>query len=311
MNLKNPAQTQNTPINVIIFGSNGMLGRYVKEVFDRENQINSDVKFHIFKSTRNEYDIAEKDYTGLRQYIDDLLSNFNKESKTCKRCKTYIVNCAGAIPQKCNINSDTRTFIKLNTLFPLDLQRYCDERENVDLIHITTDCVYSGKDGKYNEDSVHDETSIYGVSKSLGEPKGAYVLRTSIIGEELYSKKSLLEWVIASSKRPINGYKNHNWNGVTCLTLARIILDLTINLNNGKELLSRGVTNIHSPDVVSKYELCVYINEIYDLGCPAIIPFETKEDVNKTLASKYKYNFNINSIKAQIQELWNYHHLKQ
>jgi dTDP-4-dehydrorhamnose reductase len=296
-------------MNVIIFGSNGMLGRYVKEVFQQEWKKNKDLNINIVMSTRKDYDIEKNDYQTLKGYLDSIIEAFPKASRT------YIINCAGAIPQKCDIKTQARTFIKMNTLFPLDLQRYCEEtalslQNMVDLIHITTDCVFSGKDGHYNEDSPHDETNIYGVTKSLGEPEGAYVLRTSIIGEEIYSKKSLLEWVIASSNNPsINGYKNHYWNGVTCLTLARIVLDITLNLREGTEMVPRGVTHIHSPDVASKYDLCQYIDEIYNLKIQQINPFETEKDVDKTLATKRENNFKINSIKDQIQELWNYHNL--
>ncbi len=304
-------------MNVIIFGSNGMLGTYVKDVFKTEQTKCSYI--NVIALTRKDYDIEHGDYDALSIYLDTLIDSHphpHSHPHSYEKCDTYIINCAGAIPQKYS-SIEARVFIKLNTLFPLDLERYCVEKnrkrtENVYLIHITTDCVFSGKNGQYDEDSVHDETNIYGVTKSLGEPNDAYVLRTSIIGEEMYSKKSLLEWVISKKqdKQGINGYENHFWNGVTCLTLARIILEIVKNLNNGIEIVCTGVTHIHSPDSVSKYELCKYIDEIYQLNIPVINGYLTPETIDKTLVTKRENIFKINSIKDQIQELWNYHHAK-
>ena len=75
------------------------------------------------------------------------------------------------------------------------------------LIHITTDCVFTGLTGFYTETSTHDSLDIYGKTKSLGEPEKATVIRTSIIGEELYNKKSLLEWVKTNKNNRIEKQK--------------------------------------------------------------------------------------------------------
>ena len=70
------------------------------------------------------------------------------------------------------------------------------------MLHITTDCVFSGQGGKYNEDAKHDEMDVYGRTKSLGEPENCSVLRTSIIGEEFNRKsRCLLEWVKSSKDK--------------------------------------------------------------------------------------------------------------
>ena len=99
-----------------------------------------------------------------------------------------------------------------------------------------------------------------------------------IIGEELYSKKSLLEWVISNKGSTIEGYTTHYWNGVTCLTLSNIISKI-VNEN----LYWKGVKHIASPEMVSKFQLCEYINQIYDLNLK-IVPIE-KEYKNLTLKS--------------------------
>ena len=136
---------------------------------------------------------------------------------------------------------------------------------------------------------------IYGITKSLGEPENATIIRTSIIGEELYHKKSLLEWVKSNKDKSIDCYTNNLWNGVTCLTLSKIIYKM-INEN----IFWKGVKHIFSPDIVSKYELCCYINKIYDLNIN-IIPIEYNCNKNMTLCGDKL--FEINNIESQIIEL--------
>ena len=146
------------------------------------------------------------------------------------------------------------------------------------------------KNDSYDENDIHTEKNIYGISKSLGEPENNYI-RTSIIREEINGKKSLLEWT--KQNETINGYSNHLWNGITCLQLALIIKKII-----DKKLFWKGIKHIYSPNIVSKYDLCVYINEIYNLN---ITINSTTETFNKTLKSIYKPLFEIEDIKAQIE----------
>ena len=168
------------------------------------------------------------------------------------------------------------------------------------MIHITTDCVFSGKDGNYNENSIQDEINDYGLSKSLGELCNATIIRTSIIGEEINNKRSLLEWVKSNKNKEINGFNNHYWNGVTCLELSKIIYQI-IN----KQLFWDGVRHIYSPNSVSKYELVSLINTIYNLNIK-INKINTNETVDKTITSNKEIIFNIPDLSIQIQELKNY-----
>lgn len=118
------------------------------------------------------------------------------------------------------------------------------------MIHPTTDCVFSGKKGGYVETDVHDELGSYGMSKSLGEPVGCTCIRTSIIGRELFNKKSFLEWVISNNNGTISGWSNHMWNGITCLEYCGVI-EKIIN----EHLFWSGVKHIYSPTSVSKHEM--------------------------------------------------------
>jgi dTDP-4-dehydrorhamnose reductase len=227
-------------MKIILFGSTGMLGNYVYKKLSE--------KYIVITITRKEFDI-END---LWNKLDSLLQKEYNDIQT-------IINCAGIIPQNCP-TLDYRKYIRINTLFPHKLQEL-SKQYNYKFIHITTDCVYDGLKGNYNETDVHSETGIYGVSKSLGEPEDACVIRTSIIGEELLNKRSLLEWLISQQNNNINGYINHMWNGITCLSLAEIIKDI---IDYNKYWI--GVRHIFSSEIISKYDLCVYINEIYNLN---------------------------------------------
>jgi dTDP-4-dehydrorhamnose reductase len=261
-------------MNILLFGSTGMLGRYVLNVLKND--------FNVICIKKNDYDIENDSWEKLEKIIKNNL----KEND-------IIINCSGIIPQKiCKDN--LKTYIRINTLFPHKLNEI-SQQINIKYIHITTDCVYDGLKGNYSIYDKHTACDIYGISKSLGEPENATIIRTSIIGEELINKKSLLEWIKSNKNGEINGYTNHYWNGVTCLTLANIIKTMIIDNNYWK-----GVKHVFSPNVVSKYELCCYINEIYDLN----IKINKYEDTNpKNMTLTGGYFFVLPKIYEQINNL--------
>lgn len=270
-------------MKTVIFGSNGMLGNYVKNYL-LDNDINT------LPLTRNEFDLTNTNVDNLDKFIKTLNLNPND----------VIINCSGIIPQSSAYrNVNNREYYKINSIFPVILSSLC-EKYKLKMIHITTDCVFSGKDGNYNENSIHDETNDYGVSKSLGELCKATIIRTSIIGEEKYNKRSLLEWVKSNKNKIINGYSNHYWNGVTCLELSKIILKI-INEN----LYWIGVRHFYSPNKLSKYQLINIINDEYDLN---ITINESKtEIIDKSLCSIYNLDeYKIPDLKIQINELNKY-----
>lgn len=259
---------------IYLFGSTGMLGNYLRLILTKCN-----LKFQCI--SRNDYDILKDSFDKLYE----ILHLLNKDD--------IIINCSGLIPQKIGSNEYMK-FIKVNVVFPHKLQ-FLIEKTGSRLIHISTNCVFNGNIGNYTEHDIPDEKSIYGVTKLMGEPEKATVIRTSIIGHELFVKKSLLEWVISKKKGSINGYINHYWNGVTCLTLANIIKDIIT-----KNLFWIGVRHIFSPDIINKYELCNLINKIYNLNID-IKKYKADYNVNKTLSTEYKDNlFIISSIEEQI-----------
>lgn len=271
-------------MKIFIFGSNGMLGNYINSYLSKSHE--------IVELTRKDYDLFNLSIDSLSQVL------------TSKNIKEHdiVINCAGVIPQSSKQRGlNIRMYFTINSLFPVILGQICDKFK-AKMIHITTDCVFSGIDGKYNENSIHDESNEYGISKSLGELCNGTIIRTSIIGEEVNNKRSLLEWVKSNKNKEINGYINHLWNGVTCLELAKIIDKMITKL-----LFWQGVRHIYSPSPVSKYELVGIINTKYNLNIK-INPFETDKSIDKTLTTIYDINkiFNIPDLNDQINEMKEY-----
>ena len=152
-------------MKIYIFGSNGMLGNYVKIYLSKF--------YEVICLTRQDYD--------LNNLTIDTLNNLLKSKNI--EINDIIINCAGVIPQASKQRIlDSKQYFKINSLFPVILSQICNSLQ-VKMIHITTDCVFSGKIGNYNENSIHDEINDYGMSKSLGELCKATIIRTSIIGE--------------------------------------------------------------------------------------------------------------------------------
>lgn len=262
-------------MKIYIFGSNGMLGQYMKVYLEKE--------FEIIPLTRKDYDLSLLTKHSLEKFLNE--KNIEKGD--------VVINCAGIIPQRGNNNK--KIYYMVNGIFPILLSSICDDL-NAKFIHITTDCVFSGKNGKYDENSIPDEDNDYGISKNLGESHDGTIIRTSIIGEEVNNKKSLLEWVKSNKNKQINGYINHYWNGMTCLELSKIVMEIIC-----KELYWKGIRHIFSEDI-SKYELIKIISKVYKLNIN-IIEYKT-DKVDKTLRSVYPSMFNMASIKQQIKDLY-------
>ena len=225
-------------MKIILFGSNGMLGSYLK--------FHLGLEYDVVALTRKDIDISVVDESELLAFM---ANNISKND--------VIINAAGVIKQR---SYDTFDMVMVNSVFPHILAKF-KKRVGCNVVHITTDCVYNGSLGTYIESDEHDCTDEYGRSKSLGENPTITNIRTSIIGEEKSNKKSLLEWVVSNKDKTIDGYENHTWNGVTCLELSKLISEIIKN-----NLFWTGVKHAFSPDTVTKYELVSMINEIYDLN---------------------------------------------
>ncbi|MBI5502677.1 MAG: SDR family oxidoreductase [Deltaproteobacteria bacterium] len=174
----------------------------------------------------------------------------------------WVVNCIGIIKQRSAAELPVPS-ITLNALLPHVL---ADELRpwGGRLIHVSTDCVFSGRRGNYTEDDAPDAEDLYGRSKFLGEARepNALTLRTSIIGRELRDFRSLLEWFLAQRGRTIRGFRRVIYSGVTTNHLA----DVVARLVAGDTRLS-GLYHVASAPL-SKYELLCLARDAFriDVG---------------------------------------------
>ena len=268
-------------MKILILGSSGMLGKYVTTFF-KKNYTN------VFTVNRSDFQI---DTDTNSKSINDLLVKFNINKDD------VIINCIGLIKPQVDKYGITLSII-VNSLFPNLLANECF-KIGAKMIHITTDCVFSGKKGNYTENDIHDISDTYGRTKSLGEPSNCTVIRTSIIGEEINQKRSLIEWIKSNADKEINGFEDHLWNGLTCLQVSKVIDDI---IKNNKYWT--GIRHIHS-NSVNKYELLNIINDVYNLN----IKINKKQSgvfCDRTMLSIYENTFNIPNLRQQIEEMKNF-----
>lgn len=244
--------------NVLILGSTGMLGTSVEKVIKKE-------KFYNVFSTSTKEDDKIK-YDVLK---DDLYKTFSSLPKI-----DYIVNCIGVI--KPFVKNKEKETVYINSYFPYLLSEF-SKKNGSKLIHITTDCVFSGKDGLYDENSTHDAEDFYGKSKSLGEPQDCMVIRTSIIGEEKYNKVSLIEWFKSMKGKEVNGFTNHYWNGVTTTQYANWIKEII-----DRELYEEGLFHLYSNDV-TKWDMLQIFNKKFNDNTTSINPIEANVKIDRRL----------------------------
>ena len=164
-----------------------------------------------------------------------------------------VINCVGILKPKIKKVGIENTFL-INSVFPNKVYEFCKQK-NAHFFHICSDCVFKGDIGNYTEDDIRDATDIYALSKSL--VNNGIILRTSFIG----SNSGLLKWVLSNKNGEIDGYDNCFWNGITALQLARVIYSFILN-----DFFKENTYHIACENVISKYELCLLINDIYNLN---------------------------------------------
>jgi dTDP-4-dehydrorhamnose reductase len=260
---------------LVVLGANGMLGYGVSDCFSRH-------QWSVVRLTRNEYNIAMEPMAKLERLCEGAY---------------VVVNCAGVIKPQIKYHS-VDDVLQINGVFPRNLAKMCS-RMDIKCFHITTDCVYSGKKGKYIEGDYFDAEDLYGVSKNLGENTECMTLRTSIIGEEKNQSRSLLSWALSQKGKEVMGFTNHYWNGVTTLCLAEIME--TILKDN---LYENGIFHIFSKEAVSKFELLQLINRIYGLSL-SVKEHQHETMCDRTLSSVFPLNNLVmrKSLEIQLEEM--------
>jgi dTDP-4-dehydrorhamnose reductase len=167
-----------------------------------------------------------------------------------------VVNCIGVVKQVPAAH-DPIVSITVNSLFPHLLARQC-RAADVRLIHVSTDCVFSGRKGNYSESDAPDPEDLYGRSKLLGElPQDeGLTLRTSLIGREMTSTNGLVEWFLRQQGH-VQGYTKAAFSGFTTAAFARIVLDIILH----DEDLT-GIYHVASSRI-SKYDLLCLLRDVF------------------------------------------------
>ncbi len=251
---------------IVVLGATGMLGSAVY-LYLRDRG-----KFEVRGTHRAVHRVP---YQGELHFYDPLRDE--RIEKFAGRGDS-VVNCIGVI--KPYVNVDRSVTIYVNSVYPHRLAVECG-RIGAKLIHITTDCVFSGASGSYDEDAPHDALDLYGRSKSLGEPAGCMVLRTSIVGREQHSRVSLVEWFLKQEGKEVNGFVNHWWNGITTREYARIVEHIV-----DRGLYIEGVRHVFS-DTLTKYEMLGQFKRIFRYDDTLIHPVDAPERCNRALVTKY------------------------
>lgn len=266
---------------ILVLGSSGMLGHILVQVLSRESN------FRIFNISREKKIFSDT-------IICDVL-DFQKLSKIISEISPdIIINSIGVLVNDSEINPINA--ILLNSCFPLKLKEIADRLKSK-VIHISTDCVYDGIDGSYNEKSKKSPVDIYGKTKDLGEIISDHhlTIRTSIIGPEIKNNGTgLFLWLTKNKNLKVEGYDKSIWSGLTTLELSNaIVYCIKSNL--------LGILNIGSMPI-SKYNLLEIINKEFNLN----IEIKKVDGLvsDKTLISLRKdFLFKLKSHEDMIKDL--------
>tara|TARA_B100001013_G_scaffold46189_1_gene24312 strand:- start:1128 stop:1976 length:849 start_codon:yes stop_codon:yes gene_type:complete len=230
-------------MKILILGSTGVLGKTLQLYLSKKN-----IDFLTLSREK-----SKNRNINLKNF-----SNFKKLEQIISKIKpTHIINCIG-VTKFNNTYKNKKLTISLNTKMPIYLAKFC-KLNKIYLLHISTDCVFSGKKGNYSDNSVKDSKDLYGLSKNKGEVKNKFTstIRTSFIGPELNTKKSLLSWFL-NEKKFVRGYSKAFFSGLTSLELCKIIDNYFIK----KNILQNKIINIGSRRI-SKFILLTKIRMIF------------------------------------------------
>ena len=237
---------------ILILGASGMLGASLFRYFSKLGD------YKVYGTVRDDY---------KRRYFPDklkenLISNISFDDMKAfrnliaKLRPDFVINCVGIIKQN-SLVSDKLISINLNARLPHLLLYEC-RKNDAKLIHFSTDCVFSGARGGYSEFDKPDASDVYGMTKYLGEinEENCVTIRTSIIGHEYGSNRSLVDWFL-SQTGDVKGYDQAIFTGLPTIELAKIIHRYILENQN-----IEGLYHVASQKI-NKYDLLNLISDIY------------------------------------------------
>ena len=258
---------------VLVLGGSGMLGHKMFQTLGAR-------KFETYATVRGGLDNSPLNHPELLQggqVINGVeVSDFDRLQGTLADVKPdVVVNCVGVIKQRDAAHESIES-ITINSLLPHRLAEMCNEI-GARMIHFSTDCVFNGEKGAYEESDPSDATDLYGRSKFLGEvgSPGTLTLRSSIIGRELSNYSSLLEWFLAQNGKTIRGFSKAMYAGITTNRMSHLVSDLITDHPS----LS-GMYQVSGP-WISKYDLLLILKDAFKLEIE--IERDDEVDIDRTL----------------------------
>lgn len=242
-------------MKVLILGSNGMLGHKLYQVLTPRLAVTGTIRgayrdisqYSFYERSRIMPHVEARKIAGVARVIAEVNPD-------------VVINAIGIVKAR-EEKAGVLLNIWVNSLFPHQLYQIC-QAKGARLIHISTDCVFSGQKGNYREDDPADATDIYGKTKYLGEVNGtgAVTIRTSFIGRELADGNGLLEWFLTNQRGKVDGFTQAIFSGFPTLHLSRIIADIII-----KHQDLTGLYHISSAPI-SKFQLLNLIKKAMKLN---------------------------------------------
>ena len=270
---------------VLIFGSGGMAGHVV----------------YAFLSSLKKYNIKNVAYPSKVDETSVVIDveNMDKVAALVKDFRpNVIINCVGLLNKACDENPDKAVYV--NSFFPHYLSKLAKNISSR-VIHLSTDCVFSGSKGSYVETDFKDGNDIYSKSKALGEliNDTDLTIRTSIIGPELnINGIGLFNWFM-KQKGIIQGYSQVYWTGVTTLELAKA-LDKAIESN------LTGLYHLVPSSKISKHDLLMLIGKVWNKVDVDIKKNNDKKADKSLINTRKDFDFKVKDYEAMLLELFSW-----
>lgn len=267
-------------MKILVLGKNGMLGHIVYNYF-------SELGNEVYGTVRKKLNADEIEFDAFEniENLENIIANLTLDA---------VINCIGVLNKVCEDNK--LLAIKLNSLLP----HYIDslsEKYNFKFVHVSTDCVYEGTIGKYDETSLPDATSFYGRSKALGEINNNrnVTLRTSIVGPDNNENAiGLFKWFITQNNE-VGGYTKVIWTGVTTIELAK---QIKVAIDNDLVGLQHVVNN----DFIAKKDLLELFKKYFNKDID-IVENNSVESQKTLIRTGKSYEFNIPTYDEMIEEM--------
>jgi dTDP-4-dehydrorhamnose reductase len=275
-------------MRVLILGGNGMIGHKMYQVLANYY---ADTWVHLKRKIEH---VAFSEIFNKDKVIDNFdLVQFDKLNSILDTLSPDVIINAAGITIRRGINENKHTSILVNSALPHFLDNW-SKHNHKRLIHFSTDCVFSGKNGFYSESSLTDAVDTYGKTKALGEviSQNTLTLRGSMIGRELENKTELLEWFLNQNEAIVKGFTNVIYSGITTIRMANYVHKIIRDFPD-----MHGIYNISS-NSISKYELVNLFNTYFNKGASIVQDnsYTTNKDLDSTKFFKetglFKPNWN-------------------